>query len=60
MKSRYGTDNDLLLEDYNEYETSKDKEEEISEDEEEISEDGKEKEKKLLLSQIIPSLFLNI
>ncbi|UIP93146.1 hypothetical protein JSQ73_002210 [Wolbachia endosymbiont of Anopheles demeilloni] len=36
LKSRYGIDNDLLLEDYNEYEISKDKEEEISKD-------GKEK-----------------
>lgn len=49
LKSRYGTDNDLLLEDYNEYETSKDKEEEISEDEEEISEDGKEKGEKVTI-----------
>ncbi len=42
LKSRYGTDNDLLLEDYNEYETSKDKEEEISED-------GKEKGEKVTI-----------
>ncbi|WP_264337132.1 OTU domain-containing protein [Wolbachia endosymbiont (group B) of Chorthippus brunneus] len=42
LKSRYGTDNDLLLEEYNEYETSKDKEEEISED-------GKEKGEKVTI-----------
>ncbi|WP_264683133.1 MULTISPECIES: OTU domain-containing protein [unclassified Wolbachia] len=42
LKSRYGTDNDLLLEDYDEYETSKDKEEEISED-------GKEKGEKVTI-----------
>ncbi|WP_374699824.1 hypothetical protein [Wolbachia endosymbiont (group A) of Limnophora tigrina] len=49
LKSRYGTDNDWLLDDYDEYETSKDKEEEISEDEEEISEDGKEKGEKVTI-----------
>lgn len=47
LKNRYSKDNDLLREDYNEYETSK--EEEISEDEEEISEDGKEKGEKVTI-----------
>ncbi len=42
LKSRYGTDNDWLLDDYDEYETSKDKEEEISKD-------GKEKGEKVTI-----------
>ncbi len=44
LKSRYGTDNDWLLDDYDEYETSKDKEEEISED-------GKEKGEKVTIKK---------
>lgn len=54
LKNRYGKDNDLLREDYNKYETSKEEEisedeEETSEDEEEISEDGKEKGEKVTI-----------